>query len=121
MIRQAMRILGHASLVIIAALQAGCGGGDAGAFVQACMNESGSPAGAMFEQNMGVSKDAFCKCGAKTAKASLSGKAFHAMVLDMQGKKQEAYEITSKMDPAEQQQVIMGMMTVFQNCAKPDH
>jgi len=114
-------MLRHAPLVIVAALSAGCGGGDAGAFVTACMNESGSPSGAMFEQNMGVSKESFCKCGAKSAKSSLSAKAFHAMVLDMQGKKQEAYEITSKMDVAEQQQVVMGMVSVFRDCAKSEH
>jgi hypothetical protein len=112
-----MSALRFAPGIIVAALMAGCGGGDAGAFVKACMNESGGMNGEVFQRETGVKKEEFCKCAAKTAKSSMSGKAFHAMVLDMQGKKQEAYEITSKMDPDEQQKLMMGMVTVFQSCA----
>jgi len=117
MYKKSMRALHLAPAALVAALLAGCGGGT-GEFVEACMKESGGMGGAMFEQEMGVKKEEFCKCGAKTAKSSLSGKAFHAMVLDMQGKKQEAFEITSKMDTQEQQQLFMGMANVFQSCAK---
>jgi len=121
MIGQSMNMLWCAPIVIIAALAAGCGGGDQAAFVKACMNEGGSPAGEVFQREMGVSKEDFCKCGAKTAKSELSAKAFHAMVLDMQGKRQEAAEITSKMDTGEQQKLMMGMATVFQQCANAGH
>ena len=117
MYKKSMRALHLAPAALVAALLTGCGGGT-GEFVEACMKESGGMGGPMFEQEMGVKKEEFCKCGAKTAKSSLSGKAFHAMVLDMQGKKQEAYEITSKMDTQEQQQLFMGMANVFQSCAK---
>lgn len=117
MYKKSMTVVRLAPAAVVAALLAGCGGGT-GEFVEACMKESGGMGGPMFEQEMGVKKEEFCKCGAKTAKSSLSGKAFHAMVLDMQGKKQEAYEITSKMDTQEQQQLFMGMATVFQNCVK---
>jgi hypothetical protein len=121
MIKQSIEMLRYAPIVIIAALAAACGGGGEAEFVKACMNESGSPSSDMFQQQMGVSKEAFCKCGAKTARSSLSGKAFHAMVLDMQGKKQEAFEITSKMGADEQQKLMMGMAQVFQNCANVGH
>jgi hypothetical protein len=43
------------------------------------------------------------------------------MVLEMQGKRQEAYEITSKMDTDEQQKLMMGMATVFQQCGNVGH
>jgi hypothetical protein len=117
MYKKSMRALQLAPAALVAALLAGCGGGT-GEFVEACMKESGGMGGETFEREMGMKKEEFCKCGAKTAKSSLSGKAFHAMVLDMQGKKQEALEITSKMDPQEQQQLYMGMASVFQQCAK---
>ncbi|MGH8262808.1 MAG: hypothetical protein ACRET4_04975, partial [Steroidobacteraceae bacterium] len=117
MYKNAMRAVRLAPAALVGALMAGCGGGT-GEFVDACMKESGGMGGEMFEREMGMKKEEFCKCGAKTAKSSLSGKAFHAMVLDMQGKKQEAYEITSKMDTQEQQQLFMGMANVFQSCAR---
>ena len=121
MIEQSMKSLRRAPLVIIATLLAGCGGGGEGEFVKACMSESGGMGGEMFQREMGMKKEDFCKCGARTAKSTLSGKAFHAMVLDMQGKKQEAYEITSKMDSAEQHALFMGMGKVFQDCAGAEH
>jgi hypothetical protein len=120
MIKESIRKLRHAPIVIIAALAGACGGGEA-EFVKACMNEGGSMSGDAFQREMGVNKEDFCKCGAKTAKSSLSGKAFHAMVLEMQGKRQEAYEITSKMDTDEQQKLMMGMATVFQQCGNVGH
>jgi hypothetical protein len=118
MLKHAVKTAASAASLAIATVLAGCGGGGEAEFVKACMAESGSPSGDMFQQQMGVSKEAFCKCGAKTAKSSMSGKAFHAMVLDMQGKKQEAYEITSKLSESEQQEVMMAMGKVFQSCAK---
>ena len=120
MYKKTMRAVRVAPAALVAALLAGCGGGT-GEFVEACMKESGGMGGEMFEREMGVKKEEFCKCGAKSAKSSLSGKAFHAMVLDMQGKRQEAAEITSKMDTEEQQKLMMGMATVFEKCGNAGH
>lgn len=52
-------------------------------FVQACLQTQGTKP--------------VCECVAKEAKSTLSSKLFTAMVLDMQGKKQEAEAITKDM------------------------
>lgn len=105
-------ILGCLSIVAAVALLSACGG-DEGAFVKACMSE-GSGARMMG----GGNQEEFCKCSAHTAKSNMSGKAFHALVLQSQGKQQEANDIMTKLDQGEQGQMIAGSLRILQDCAK---
>ena len=107
-----------APILVGAVLAAGCGGSAEAEFVEACMQEGQGAANQMMDREMGAKREEFCKCGAKAARSSMSGKAFHAMVLGMQGKRQEAAEITMKMNESEQRELLMGMGQVFQNCVK---
>ncbi len=69
-----------ASLPLLGVLLAGCAGGPSeGEFVQACMATS----------HPQLVTEAMCQCGAREAKSSLPPELYRAMVLDMQGKKQE--------------------------------
>jgi hypothetical protein len=81
------------------------------------MNEGQAPASQMLDKEMGVTRDAFCKCGAGVAKSSLSSDGYRAMILDMQGKKEEAGIITSKMSASEQQAAMMVLGEMMEKCA----
>ena len=116
MIKQSKNMSRHVTVVIIVGLIAGCGGGGSESeFVAACMAE-GNGANQGFGQEMGVDKAATCKCMAKEAKATLSAKLYRVMILDMQGKKQEAYAITSKMNGNEQLDAMGATMQVLGKC-----
>jgi hypothetical protein len=104
--------------VVMAILIAACDSGPSEAeFVAACMKEGEKGANKALRREMGVKSDAFCKCAATEARSSLSADAQRAMMLDMQGKSQEARAISSKMSDADQMAFMKGGMTVFGKCA----
>jgi hypothetical protein len=104
-------------LIIAIALLAACSPGPSEAeFVAACLKEGERGANKMMRKEMGVKGEAFCKCVAKEARTNLSADAQRAMVLDMQGKKQEASAISSKMSDADQMAFMKGATNVFGKC-----
>jgi hypothetical protein len=108
----------HMMVVIMATLIAACDSGPSEAeFVAACMKEGEKGANKALRREMGVKSDAFCKCAATEARSSLSADAQRAMILDMQGKSQEARAISSKMSDADQMAFVKGGMAVFGKCA----
>ena len=77
--------------VVAGALFVACGGGPSEKeFVDACMKEGQGAASALLNKELGVTREAYCTCGATVAKSSLSADGYQAMVLDMQGKRGEA-------------------------------
>jgi len=105
------------TVVIMATLIAACDGGPSESeFVAACMKEGEKGANKALRREMGVKSDAFCKCAATEARSSLSADAQRAMMLDMQGKGQEARAISSKMSDADQMAFMKGGMAVFEKC-----
>src|SRR5688572_7593860 len=59
------------------------------------LNEGQGVASQMLDKELGVTRDAFCKCGAPVAKSSLSSDGYRAMILEMQGKREEARTMRS--------------------------
>jgi hypothetical protein len=105
------------TVVIMATLIAACDSGPSEAeFVAACMKEGEKGANKALRREMGVKSDAFCKCAATEARSSLSADAQRAMMLDMQGKSQEARAISAKMSDADQMAFMKGGMAVFEKC-----
>ena len=104
--------------VILAALLVACDSGPSEAeFLAACLKEGErSVANKGLRKEMGVKGDAFCKCAAKEARTTLSADAQRAMILDMQGKKQEASAISSKMSDADQMAFMKGATNIFGKC-----
>jgi hypothetical protein len=103
--------------VVVGALFMGCNGGPSDSeFVAACMNEGQGVASQMLDQELGVTRDAFCKCSAPVARASLSSDGYRAMILDMQGKREEASSITSKMSESEQQAALEVLGAMLEKC-----
>jgi hypothetical protein len=87
----------------------GCGGGPAaGEFVQACMNQKGV-------QMVKVTEE-MCRCAAKQAHENLDPKLQRAMVLDMQGKKQEAEALVADLSFEERAQFAMQQFQVIGAC-----
>jgi len=103
---------------VLAALLAACDSGPGESeFVAACMKEGEQGANKALRREMGVKSETFCKCSAAEARSSLSANARQAMILDMQGKPQEARQISAKMTESEQMAFMKGGMAIFEKCA----
>jgi hypothetical protein len=106
-----------AMAVVVGVLFTACNGGPSDSeFVAACMNEGQGGASQMLDKELGVTRDAFCKCGAPIARSSLSSDGYRAMILDMQGKREEARSITSKMSESEQQGAVEVLGQMLEKC-----
>ena len=113
--------LGHISrlvmAVLVGALFTACNEGPSDAeFVAACLNEGQGLASQMLDKELGVTRDAFCTCGASVARSSLSSDGYRAMILDMQGKREEATNITSKMSESEQEAALNVLGEMLEKC-----
>jgi hypothetical protein len=103
--------------MMLAAFFAACDGGPSdGEFETACLNEGSRGANKALRREMGIKSEVFCKCVAKEARSHLSAQGRQAMMLDMQGKPQEARAITAKMKEPEQMEFMKGGMRVAQTC-----
>jgi hypothetical protein len=110
-------MLCRVTTVILAALLTACDSGPGEAeFVTACLKEGEIGVNKALRKEAGVKGDAFCKCAAKEAETTHSADARRATILDMQGKKQEAGLISSKMSDADQMAFMQGASTVFGKC-----
>ena len=117
MINKGNLMLCRVTAVILAALLAACESGPSEAeFVAACLKEGEIGVNKALRKEARVKGDAFCKCAAKEARTNLSADAQRAMILDMQGKKQEAGAISSKMSDADQMAFMKGATTIFGKC-----
>lgn len=118
MIKQTKSILCNVTAVIMVGLLTACDlmGPSEGEFVQACLEEGKRNANKRFSDEMGVNREAACKCAASEAKSSVSPDGYRAMILNMQGKKQEASMITSKMSEGEQMAVLKAGLEMFGKC-----
>ena len=105
--------------VFVGALLTACSSGPGESeFVQACLTEGQSAASKALDKELGVtSREAFCKCGATVARSSLSTEGYRAMVLQMQGKHEEATNLTSKMNESEQLAQVKVASDMVEKCA----
>ena len=105
------------AVIAAGALLTACSGGPSGAeFVEACLQEGQSTASQMLDKELGVTREAFCECGEPIARSSLSTDGYRAMVLDMQGKGEEARAITSTMNESEQTAAIEVLGRLMEQC-----
>jgi hypothetical protein len=95
-----------AACAAIPMLVACAGGASEGEFVEACL-KGGS-------QEMATTE--ICQCGAREAHARLSAQHFHAMVLDMQGKKQEAEQLLGDLSFDDRAKFAMEQFEVLGAC-----
>lgn len=117
MIKRAKDVLSGVMITLMAVLIGACSSGPSESeYVAACLKEGGNVASKRLDKEMGVSRDSFCKCAAREAKSMLSADAQRAMILDMEGKKQEASAISSKMTETEQMAFMKGTIEIFGKC-----
>ena len=118
MIRHPGNMLRHALAVVVGALFTACSGGPSDSeFVAACIREGESVASQMLDKELGVTRDAFCQCGATFARSALSANGYRAMVLEMQGNREEARSLTSGMSESEQQAMVEVAAGMVEECA----
>jgi hypothetical protein len=87
----------------------GCGGGASeGEFVQACMNQKGVQMVKMTEE--------MCRCAARYSRENLDPKLQKAMVLNMQGRKQESEALAEGMSFEERAKFAMQQFEVVGAC-----
>jgi hypothetical protein len=97
-----------AAAASVAAL-GGCGGGPSeGEFVQACMNQQGV-------QMVQVTQ-AMCRCAAKYSRENLEPRLQQAMVLNMQGRKQESEALVEDLSFEERAEFAMRQFEVIGAC-----
>jgi hypothetical protein len=95
--------------LVAAAALGGCGGGiDEGEFVQACMNQKGV-------QMVKVTEE-MCQCAAKYSRENLDPKLQRAMVLNMEGKKQESEALVEGMSFDERAKFAVQQFEVVGAC-----
>jgi hypothetical protein len=90
----------------------GCAGGGPGEgeFVQACMNQSQNSI-----QMVKVTEE-MCRCAAKYSRENFDPKLQRAMVLNMQGRKQESEALVEGMSFEERAQFAMQQFEVIGTC-----
>jgi hypothetical protein len=104
-------------IVIVGALIAACDGGPSDSeFETACLKEGEQGANKAMRREMGVKGEAFCKCLTKESRSQLSADGRRAMMLDMQGRRQDASAISAKMSEPEQMAFMKGTMAVVEKC-----
>jgi hypothetical protein len=119
MIKPSLRATSRMALAMTAVSIAACGGGPSESeFVSACLAEGQNAVNAAFTRELGVEREAFCKCAGDKAGSSLSTDGQRVMILEMEGKSQEASEISAKMSDSEQQAFAQGALEVFASCAE---
>jgi hypothetical protein len=95
--------------LVAAAALSGCGGGvNEGEFVQACMNQKGV-------QMVKVTEE-MCQCAARYTREKFDPKLQRAMVLNMQGKKQESEALVEGMSFDERAQFAVQQFEVIGAC-----
>jgi hypothetical protein len=104
--------------VVLAALLVACDSGPGESeFVAACMNEGRAGANQALGNAMAIDREKFCQCGAKTARAAMSGKGMQLMVWEMQGgKRQEIAALQAQMSDEEKVAVVKAGFEVFGKC-----
>lgn len=111
------RAVAAALVAVLAAVLAACDGGPSDSELQtACLAEGQAGVNKAMRKEMGIAGDAFCKCVAREARARISAEGRQAMLLDMQGKAQEARKVSMKMNDAEQKAFMEGGLGVMQAC-----
>ena len=104
--------------VVVATLLAACNSGPSESeYLAVCLKEGQIRANQMLTRQMGVDRDAYCKCAAKEVQTTVSPEGRRWMMFNMENKKQEAQALQAKFSDKEQQGLMAAALQVFGKCA----
>ena len=105
------------TLGVASALLACSSGPSESEFAAACIQEGQRGANRALSREMGiVSREKFCECTAKETKPIVSSDGYRWMMLDMQGKRQEAAALEAKMSENDRMEMAKAALTALGKC-----
>lgn len=104
--------------LVAATLFAACDSGPSESeYLAVCLKEGQTRTNQMISRQMGVDRDAYCKCAAREVQAAVSPEGRRWMMLNMENKKQEAQALQAKLSDKEQEGLMKVALEVFGKCA----
>lgn len=104
--------------LIVATLLTACGSGPSESeYLAVCLKEGQTRVNQAITKQMGVDRDAYCKCAAKEVQTTVSPEGRRWMMFNMENKKQEARALKAKFSDKEQQGLMAAALQVFGKCA----
>lgn len=104
--------------LVAATLLAACDSGPSESeYLAVCLKEGQTRVNQAITKQMGVDRDAYCKCAAKEVRAAVSPEGRRWMMFNMENKKQEARALQAKLSDKEQQGLMAAALQVFGKCA----
>lgn len=104
--------------VIVITLAVACDSGPSQAeYLAVCLKEGQTRANQIISKQMGVNREAYCKCAAKEVQTAVSAEGRRWMMLNMENKKQEARSLQAKLSDKEQEGLMKAALEVFGKCA----
>ena len=106
-----------AALVAATLLTACDSGPSESEYLAVCLKEGQTRVNQAITKQMGVNRDAYCKCAAKEVQSAVSPEVRRWMMLNMENKKQEARALQAKLSDKEQEGLMAAALQVFGKCA----
>jgi hypothetical protein len=104
--------------LMAATLFAACNSGPGESeYLAVCLKEGQTRVNQAITKQMGVDRDAYCKCAAKEVQAAVSPEGRRWMMFNMENKKEEARALQAKFSDKEQQGLMAAALQVFGKCA----
>jgi hypothetical protein len=106
-----------AALIVVALLTACDSGPSESEYLAVCLKEGQTRVNQAITKQMGVDRDAYCKCAAKEVQTAVSPEGRRWMMFNMENKKEEARALQAKFSDKEQQGLMAAALQVFGKCA----
>ena len=104
--------------LIVATLVAACDSGPSESeYLAVCLKEGQTRANQAITKQMGVDREAYCKCAAKEVQTAVSAEGRRWMMFNMENKKEEARALQAKLSDKEQEGLMKAGFEVFGKCA----
>ena len=104
--------------LVAATLVAACDSGPSESeYLAVCLKEGQTRANQAITKQMGVDRDAYCKCAAKEVQTTVSPEGRRWMMFNMENKKEEARALQAKLSDKEQEGLMKAGFEVFGKCA----
>ena len=105
------------AVFVCAGILVACDSGPSQAeYLAVCLKEGQTRVNLNISKQMGVDRDAYCKCAAKEVQSAVSAEGRGWMMLNMENRKQEARALQAKLGDKEQEGLMKAALEVFGKC-----